>query len=124
MQQPVGLTTESPTRSGLWLDPWRRDERDRLQKQFRHQAVDQLEQEVLHLQGKVQRTLEESERLRRLSLEWQFQRRLQEFQQSESDEDGDGDGDGDVDIGEHERRQEEKRGVVEVSDKDITRVRR
>lgn len=108
-QPPVGLATESPTRSGLWLDPWRRDERDRLQKQFRHQAVDQLEQEVLQLQGKVQRTLEESERLRRLSLEWQFQKRLQEFQQSESDEDGD------VDIGEHERRQEEKRSVVEVS---------
>ena len=108
MQQPTGLTTESPTGSGLWLDPWRREERDRLQKQYRHQAVDQLEQEVLQLQGKVQRTLEESERLRRLSLEWQFQKRLQEFQQSDSDEDGD------VDIKEHEQRQGE-RNIVEVS---------
>lgn len=118
MQQPVGPATESATRSGLWLDPWHRDERDRLQKQFRHQAVDQLEQEVRQLQGKVQRTLEESEHLRRLSLEWQFQKRLQEFQQSESDEDGD------VDIGEHERRQEGKSSVVEVSatDQEIMRI--
>ncbi|KAG5265812.1 hypothetical protein AALO_G00246660 [Alosa alosa] len=107
-QQPTGLTAESPAGSGLWLDPWRREERERLQKQYRHQAVDQLEQEVQQLQGKVQRTLEESERLRRLSLEWQFQKRLQEFQQSESDEDGD------VDIREHERRQEEGRTVVET----------
>ncbi|XP_062379464.1 afadin [Sardina pilchardus] len=113
---PAGLTAESPAGSGLWLDPWRREERERLQKQFRHQAVDQLEQEVLQLQGKVQRTLEESERLRRLSLEWQFQKRLQEFQQSESDEDGD------VDIGEHERRQEERRTVVEPMEHSINQL--
>ncbi|KAL2098852.1 hypothetical protein ACEWY4_005332 [Coilia grayii] len=103
-----GLTAEPAPGSGVRLDLWRREEQERLQKQYRHQAVGQLEQEVLQLQGKVQRTLEESERLRRLSLEWQFQRRLQEFQQSESDEEGD------VDIKEHERRQEEEKRNVEA----------
>ncbi|XP_056332380.1 afadin [Danio aesculapii] len=47
-----------------------------------------LEQEVQHLQAKVQLSLEESERLHRLSLELQFQRRIQDFQQN-TDEDED-----------------------------------
>ncbi|XP_073784175.1 afadin isoform X2 [Danio rerio] len=47
-----------------------------------------LEKEVQHLQAKVQLSLEESERLHRLSLELQFQRRIQDFQQiTDEDED-------------------------------------
>ncbi|KAL7862185.1 hypothetical protein SRHO_G00136260 [Serrasalmus rhombeus] len=68
---------------GLCPDPWKREAREQLEKLQRHQAVDLLEQEVLQLQAKVECTLEESEHLRRLSLEWQFQKRLQEFQQNE-----------------------------------------
>ncbi|XP_036448532.1 afadin [Colossoma macropomum] len=72
---------------GLCPDPWKREAREQLKKQQRHQAVNLLEQEVLQLQAKVERTLGESERLRRLSLEWQFQKRLQEFQQNGEDND-------------------------------------
>ncbi|XP_051723791.1 afadin-like isoform X4 [Ctenopharyngodon idella] len=53
-------------------------------------TTDLLEQDVQQLQAKVQRTLEESERLRRLSLELQFQKRLEEYQQN-GDEDEDED---------------------------------
>lgn len=53
-------------------------------------TTDLLEQEVQQLQAKVQRTLQESKRLRRLSLELQFQKRLEEYQQN-GDEDEDED---------------------------------
>ncbi|XP_077094841.1 afadin isoform X2 [Siphateles boraxobius] len=53
-------------------------------------TTDLLGQEVQQLQAKVWRTLEESERLRRLSLELQFQRRLEEYQHN-GDEDEDED---------------------------------
>ncbi|XP_048046375.1 afadin [Megalobrama amblycephala] len=53
-------------------------------------TTDLLEQEVQQLQAKVQHTLQESERLRRLSLELQFQKRLEEYQQN-GDEDEDED---------------------------------
>ncbi|XP_039530139.1 afadin isoform X2 [Pimephales promelas] len=53
-------------------------------------TTDRLGQEVQQLQAKVWRTLEESERLRRLSLELQFQRRLEEYQHiGDEDEDED-----------------------------------
>ncbi|KAK9959434.1 hypothetical protein ABG768_009561 [Culter alburnus] len=55
-------------------------------------TTDLLEQEVQQLQAKVQRTLQESKRLRRLSLELQFQKRLEEYQQN-GDEDEDEDED-------------------------------
>lgn len=48
--------------------------------------VELLEQEVQRLRVKEERTLEENHRLRRLSLEWQFQKRLQEIQKK-GDED-------------------------------------
>ncbi|XP_067310801.1 afadin [Pseudorasbora parva] len=51
--------------------------------------TDLLEQEVQQLQDKVRRTLEESERLRRLSLELQFQKRLEEYQQNEDEDEDD-----------------------------------
>ncbi|XP_016379398.1 afadin-like [Sinocyclocheilus rhinocerous] len=61
--------------------PSKRDAQDK------QQTADLLQQEVQQLQAKVQRSIEESERLRRLSLELQFQKRLEEFQQNGEEDD-------------------------------------
>lgn len=50
-----------------------------------------LEQEVKALQAKEELGVKETERLGRLSLEWQFQKRLREIQQRGEDEDEDDD---------------------------------
>ncbi|KAM8916829.1 afadin isoform 2-T2 [Spinachia spinachia] len=72
-------------------DPWRRDAQEKLEKQQRLQVVELLEQEVQELRGKARRTAEEDGRLRRINLEWQFQKRLQEVQQrGEDDEEDEG----------------------------------
>ncbi|XP_034419429.1 afadin [Cyclopterus lumpus] len=68
-------------------DPWRREAQEKLEKQQRLRVVELLEQEVQELQGKARRSEEEDGRLRRLSLEWQFQKRLQEVQRRGEDED-------------------------------------
>lgn len=68
-------------------DPWRREAQEKLEKQQRLQVVELLEQEVQELQAKEKRTAQENDRLRKLSLEWQFQKRLQEVQQRREDED-------------------------------------
>lgn len=68
-------------------DPWKREAQEKLEKQQRLQAVELLEQEVQELQAKVKRSDVENDRLRKLSLEWQFQKRLQEIQQRGEDED-------------------------------------
>lgn len=64
-----------------------------------------MEQEVQDLQAKAQLTPEETDRLRRLNLEWQFQQRLQEFQQNGNDDDDDDEDeeeeDRDTSTGEH-----------------------
>lgn len=67
-------------------DPWRREAQEKLEKRQRLHVVELLQQEVQELQGKARRTAEDNERLRRLSLEWQFQKRLQEVQQRGEDE--------------------------------------
>ncbi|KAF6728720.1 Afadin [Oryzias melastigma] len=67
-------------------DPWRREAQEELRRQQRLQAVELLQQEVQELQKKEQRSSTENDRLRRLSLEWQFQRRLQEVQQRGEEE--------------------------------------
>ncbi|XP_058471589.1 afadin [Solea solea] len=72
-------------------DPWKRETQEKLEKQRRLQAVELLEREVEELQAKVKRSVEENERLRKLSLEWQFQKRLREIQQRGEDEDEDED---------------------------------
>ncbi|KAM9707612.1 afadin [Menidia menidia] len=72
-------------------DPWRREAQELLVKRHRLQAVEHLEQEVHTLQAKARRTIEENDRLRRLSLEWQFQKRLKEIQQRGEDEEEDED---------------------------------
>ncbi|XP_074548590.1 afadin [Halichoeres trimaculatus] len=70
-------------------DPWRREAQEKLEKQQRLQAVELLQQEVQELQSKAKRSAEENERLRKLSLECQFQRRLQEIQQRAEEEEED-----------------------------------
>lgn len=47
-------------------------------------------------QSKPERTAEESDRLRKLMLEWQFQKRLQESKQSDEDEEDEEDEDVDT----------------------------
>ncbi|KAL0169586.1 hypothetical protein M9458_034182, partial [Cirrhinus mrigala] len=64
-------------------DSWKRDAQDE------QQTANLLQQEVQQLQAKVQRSIEESERLRRLSLELQFQKSLEEFQNGDENVDDD-----------------------------------
>ena len=52
-----------------------------------------MERELRELQAKAQLTPEEKDRLRRVGLEWQFQKRLQEFQQNGDDDDDEEDRD-------------------------------
>ncbi|XP_044022668.1 afadin isoform X2 [Siniperca chuatsi] len=79
-------------------DPWRREAQEKLEKQQRLHEVELLEQEVQELRAKAKRTAEENDRLRKLSLEWQFQRRLQEIQQRGENEDEDEEEDEDLDM--------------------------
>ncbi|XP_068436318.1 afadin [Clinocottus analis] len=79
-------------------DPWRREAQEQLEKQQRLRVVELLEQEVLELQGKARRSAEENGRLRRISLEWQFQKRLQEVQRRGEDEEGDEEEEEDLDM--------------------------
>lgn len=68
-------------------DVWRRKEAPaKLEKPKELCEVELLEQEVQRLWIKEERTLEENVRLRRLSLEWQFQKRLQEIQKKGNDD--------------------------------------
>lgn len=48
------------------------------------------------MQAKPERTAEENDRLRKLMLEWQFQKRLQESKQSDDEEDEEDDEDVDT----------------------------
>ncbi|XP_047657596.1 afadin isoform X8 [Tachysurus fulvidraco] len=77
-------------------DPWKRDAREKLEKQQQLHIVDLLDKEIQELQSKPERTAEESDRLRKLMLEWQFQKRLQESKQSEEDEEEEDDEDVDT----------------------------
>ncbi|KAM9354816.1 afadin [Pholidichthys leucotaenia] len=72
-------------------DPWRREAQEKLEKQQRLRAVELLEREVQDLQVKARHSAEENERLRKLNLEWQFQKRLQEIQERGEDEEEDED---------------------------------
>ncbi|XP_036810417.1 afadin isoform X1 [Oncorhynchus mykiss] len=104
--QYFSMNKEPPSEGNTSLspDPWKRDAREKQQKQQRLQVVDLLEQEIQDLQAKAQLTPEETDRLRRLNLEWQFQQRLQEFQQNgndDDDEDDDEEEDRDTSTGEN-----------------------
>uniref|UniRef100_A0AAY4CID3 Afadin n=1 Tax=Denticeps clupeoides TaxID=299321 RepID=A0AAY4CID3_9TELE len=77
---------ELSSSDSLSPDPWKRDAREKLEKQQQLHIVDLLDKEIQELQSKPERTAEESDRLRKLMLEWQFQKRLQESKQNEEDE--------------------------------------
>lgn len=59
-------------------------------------VVDLLSREIHELQSKAERSAEESGRLRKLMLEWQFQKRLQESKQKDEDDDEEEDDDVDT----------------------------
>ncbi|CAJ1073289.1 afadin [Xyrichtys novacula] len=115
-QEPPTQQKQGPTKQKApqeLSDPWRREAQEKLEKQQRLQAVELLEKEVQELRGKVKRSAEENERLRKLSLECQFQRRLQEIQQrAEEEEEGEEDEDLDmmVTIQQLEERTQNRRG--------------
>ncbi|XP_062858482.1 afadin isoform X3 [Trichomycterus rosablanca] len=77
-------------------DPWKRDAREKLEKQQQMHIVDLLDREIQELQAKPERTAEDNDRLRKLMLEWQFQKRLQESKQSDEDEEEEDDEDVDT----------------------------
>ncbi|XP_039737652.1 afadin isoform X14 [Pteropus medius] len=77
-------------------DPWKRDAREKLEKQQQMHIVDMLSREIQELQGKAERSAEEGDRLRKLMLEWQFQKRLQESKQKDEDEEDEEDDDVDT----------------------------
>ncbi|MEQ2295912.1 hypothetical protein AMECASPLE_019458 [Ameca splendens] len=90
-QVPLSKQTRScltnQKRTQVLCNPWRREAQEMLEKQQRLQAVELLEQEVQQLQATDKRSAEENDRLRRLDLEWRFQKRLQEIQQRGDEED-------------------------------------
>ncbi|KAM5229183.1 afadin isoform 2-T2 [Ctenodactylus gundi] len=77
-------------------DPWKRDAREKLEKQQQMHIVDMLSKEIHELQSKADRTAEENDRLRKLMLEWQFQKRLQESKQKDEDDEEEEDDDVDT----------------------------
>ncbi|XP_045067226.1 afadin isoform X17 [Coregonus clupeaformis] len=87
---------ELSSSDSLSPDPWKRDAREKLEKQQQLHIVDLLDREIQDLQAKPERTAEESDRLRKLMLEWQFQKRLQESKQSDEEDDEDDDEDMDT----------------------------
>uniref|UniRef100_A0A3Q2P0B2 Afadin n=1 Tax=Fundulus heteroclitus TaxID=8078 RepID=A0A3Q2P0B2_FUNHE len=87
---------ELSTSDSLSPDPWKRDAREKAEKQQQLHIVDLLDKEIQELQAKPERTAEENDRLRKLMLEWQFQKRLQESKQSDEDEEEEDDEDMDA----------------------------
>ncbi|XP_030578124.1 afadin isoform X3 [Archocentrus centrarchus] len=95
--QYITISKEELTSSdSLSPDPWKRDAREKAEKQQQLHIVDLLDKEIQELQAKPERTAEESDRLRKLMLEWQFQKRLQESKQSDDEEDEEDDEDVDT----------------------------
>ncbi|KAK7151115.1 hypothetical protein R3I93_012144 [Phoxinus phoxinus] len=95
--QYITISKEDMSASdSLSPDPWKRDAREKLEKQQQLHIVDLLDKEIQELQAKPERTAEESDRMRKLMLEWQFQKRLQESKQNEEDEEEEDDEDVDT----------------------------
>ncbi|XP_069811601.1 afadin isoform X5 [Dendropsophus ebraccatus] len=80
---------ELSSSDSLSPDPWKRDAKEKLEKQQQMHIVDMLSKEINELQNKAERSAEENDRLRKLMLEWQFQKRLQESKQKDEDDDED-----------------------------------
>uniref|UniRef100_A0A7N6AA21 Afadin n=1 Tax=Anabas testudineus TaxID=64144 RepID=A0A7N6AA21_ANATE len=116
---------ELSTSDSLSPDPWKRDAREKAEKQQQLHIVDLLDKEIQELQAKPERTAEESDRLRKLMLEWQFQKRLQESKQSDEDEEEEDDEDMDTMIMmqrlEAEKRARVRRVVVVLQDEERRR---
>uniref|UniRef100_A0A8C9L8Y7 Afadin, adherens junction formation factor n=1 Tax=Pavo cristatus TaxID=9049 RepID=A0A8C9L8Y7_PAVCR len=87
---------ELSSSDSLSPDPWKRDAKEKLEKQQQMHIVDMLSKEIQDLQNKPDRTAEENDRLRKLMLEWQFQKRLQESKQKDEDDDEEEDDDVDT----------------------------
>lgn len=94
--QYITISKEELSSDSLSPDPWKRDAREKAEKQQQLHIVDLLDKEIQELQAKPERTAEESDRLRKLMLEWQFQKRLQESKQSDEDEEEEDDEDVDT----------------------------
>uniref|UniRef100_UPI0037E7A615 afadin isoform X4 n=1 Tax=Semicossyphus pulcher TaxID=241346 RepID=UPI0037E7A615 len=94
--QYITISKEELSSDSLSPDPWKRDAREKAEKQQQLHIVDLLDKEIQELQSKPERTAEESDRLRKLMLEWQFQKRLQESKQSDEDEEEEDDEDVDT----------------------------
>lgn len=84
---------ELSSSDSLSPDPWKRDAKEKLEKQQQMHIVDMLSKEIQELQNKPDRSAEENDRLRKLMLEWQFQKRLQESKQKDEDDDDEEDDD-------------------------------
>nr|XP_034964442.1 afadin isoform X15 [Zootoca vivipara] len=84
---------ELSSTDSLSPDPWKRDAKEKLEKQQQMHIADMLSKEIQDLQNKPDRTAEENDRLRKLMLEWQFQKRLQESKQKDDDDDDEEDDD-------------------------------
>lgn len=73
------------------VSPWQREEREKQAKQ-QEEGINRLrEMEISDLEERHQRTPQEEERLRKLKLDQEFQRRLQEVQGKDDDDDSDDD---------------------------------
>uniref|UniRef100_A0A671V2N8 Afadin n=1 Tax=Sparus aurata TaxID=8175 RepID=A0A671V2N8_SPAAU len=121
--QYITISKEELTSSdSLSPDPWKRDAREKAEKQQQLHIVDLLDKEIQELQSKPERTAEESDRLRKLMLEWQFQKRLQESKQSDEDEEDEEDEDVDT-MMIMQRLEAEKRARVRRGDGEVMRLR-
>ncbi|XP_061756850.1 afadin isoform X3 [Nerophis ophidion] len=121
--QYITISKEELTSDSLSPDPWKRDAREKAEKQQQLHIVDLLDKEIQELQAKPERTAEESDRLRKLMLEWQFQKRLQESKQSDEDEEEEDDEDVDTMMImqrlEAEKRARQKTAVPAISVLDL-----
>lgn len=73
------------------LSPWQREEKEKQQKEQEEGLNRIREMEIAELESKPHRTQQEEERLRKLKLDAEFNRRLQEVQNKDEEEDSDDD---------------------------------
>eukprot|EP00061_Rhincodon_typus_P013945 g40646.t1 len=85
-----------PGSDSLSPDPWKRDAKEKMEKQQQQHLLEMLSKEIQELQNKPDRTSEENDRLRKLMLEWQFQKRLQESKEKDDDDEEEEDDDVDA----------------------------
>ena len=87
-QIPEGVIKEQ--RDAI-VSPWDREAKEKQQKQHTNDLNRLREMEINDLESRPQLTQQEEERLRKLRLEQEFQRRLQEVSSKDEDEDSDDD---------------------------------